>query len=228
MAMSTVAAASAAPGDEHSDLRVGFTKLLHCFLKTLSEDVFPDSDGCALTLAGFEAARSDPVLMEETMQEWYRAIRPHMAHIAQRNEAELIAALGDMPILRPLNPRALLEDPDLDAEARGDIWDYIEKLTQMSAIACAVPPAVMMRLQRVTLALYPGGIPPDGGADPLDMMRRVMQSGAQHELAGLAEEVQRHDLSALMEITSLGMAGVSGPQLELLATMVGGVGLGGP
>ena len=226
--MSAASAARQQP-NAHSDLLGEFTKLLHFFLKTLSEDVFPDSDGCALTLAGFEAARADPLLMEETMQEWYRAIRPHMAHIAQRNEAELIAALGDMPILRPLNPRALLQDPDLDADARGDIWDYIEKLTQMSAIACAVPQPVMARLQRVTVALYPDGPPAGGGADPVDMLRRVMTSGAQDELAGLAQEVQQHDLSALMEITSLGMAGVSQPQLELLASMAGGMlGPGGP
>lgn len=229
-----VAAAAAGGGgsrtdpssESHKQLLAEFVHTLHYLLKTLSEDVFPDSDGCAVVLAGFEATKDDAQLMEETMREWYAALRPHLRHIAQRNEAELVAALGDLVILRPLGVRELWRDPDFDQESREIVWEYIDKLTKLAAMACVVPHTVMARLQRITVALYPEGDNPrqgggGGGIDPLDMMRRMTMNVSQEEIAGLVEDIRSTDMTGLMEITSLGMSGISQSQLDLLTAMAG-------
>lgn len=149
MASKLAAPNPAQTAPQPTKLRQGFVALAEALLKSLCE-VFPEDDSLDTGLHLFtNLVKGDPEKEDRFIRKCHEVFQEHAAAFKTRDEEALFAAADALPILKDVDIRGKWSDAGFDAESKEHLWQYVQSLKLYSELFCAVPSAVMGKIESV-------------------------------------------------------------------------------
>ena len=190
-------AAPATEAPKPTKLRQGFIALAEALMKSLAE-VFPECDAVDTGLHLFTSlVKGDPTQEEKFIRQCNSVFQKHSASLKNREVEALFAAAEEMPILKEVDFRSKWNDPGFDDASKENLWQYLTSLKLYSELFCAVPSAVMGKIESVATDL---GMRLQNGQ--LDLAQLDIASIGNELLGQLSQEEMKNFESNLPNIYS--------------------------
>jgi len=134
-------------------LRQGFIALAEALFKSLAE-VFPECDSIDAGLHLFtNIVKGDAEQEEKFIRRCNLAFQKHSDALKSREVEALFAASEDMPFLKEVDLRTKWTDAGFDDASKDNLWQYLTSLKLYAELFCAVPSAVMGKIESVATDL---------------------------------------------------------------------------
>lgn len=143
------AAPTGSPPDEPCRLREGFIVLTETLLKSVSE-VFPECFMTESALKLFETmVKGNAEREDRFIRCCAQLFNEHSAALQNRDVEALFAVADGMTLLKDLDLRGKWSDPDFSEASKDHLWQYILSLKTYAELYCALPAAVMGKIERL-------------------------------------------------------------------------------
>jgi hypothetical protein len=190
--LTAAANANANAGSNPEKLRQGFVMLAESLLKSVAE-VFVECNECEEALELFGTfVRGNPRREDEFIRLCRGLFQTESEGLAARDPEAIFRVADGISVLKTLRLRSKWEDPEFNDASKEHFWQYLQALDTYAGLYCAVPPAVLGRIE--TMATVLGGQLQSGS---LDLSRLDISQLGQQLMGSLsAEELQQFEGSS--------------------------------
>jgi hypothetical protein len=130
-------------------LRQGFVALAETLLRSVAE-VFPECEATEAALQLFSVAvKGDEAAEDDFVRRCAALFGKHAAALQRKEDAGLFAIADSLSILRDVDLRSKWADPGFTQESKEHLWQYLLALKTYAELYCALPCAVMGKIERV-------------------------------------------------------------------------------
>lgn len=134
-------------------LRESFIALAESLLESIQE-VFPECDetGTARRLFG-AIIHGDSNAEDKFLRRCMDEIRSRQERIKEHDVEALFEIADGLSLLKTIDLRSKWSDPEFSDESKAHLWQYIEALQTYGGLYCAVPSAVMAKIEQAALSV---------------------------------------------------------------------------
>ena len=130
-------------------LRQGFVSLAEALIRSVAE-VFPECEATEAALTLYTTIlKGDEQREDAFVRQCGTLFRTHAEPLKRREEAGLFAVADSLPLLKDIDLRAKWADPGFTQDSKDNMWQYLHSLKTYADLYCALPGAVMGKLERV-------------------------------------------------------------------------------
>ena len=134
-------------------LRQGFIALAESLLQSLAE-VFPECDAVDSGVQLFSRlVKGDAEKEERFLRQCHAVFQKHGQALKNREVHALFEAADALPVLRDVDLRSKWVDEGFDEASKNNLWQYLQSLKLYAELFCAVPMAVMGKIESVATEL---------------------------------------------------------------------------